>query len=72
MKTTNKNNSEKINSQNSIVYKLTIFAISIIIIQTMFITGSLIFGGVLKESRNNAMATFNEKVNGRKTTWKER
>lgn len=66
MKTTDKNNSEKINSQNSIVYKLTIFAISIIIIQTMFITGSLIFGGVLKESRNNAMATFNEKVNGRK------
>lgn len=51
----------------SIVYKLTAFATVVIILQTFFFTASLMLGGVLKESRNTALRSFDETVSSRKS-----
>ena len=55
------------NKTKSIVFKLTTFAIVIIILQTFFFSASLVLGGVLKESRNNALKSFDETVISRKS-----
>lgn len=54
------------NKQKPIANKLTYFAIIIIVLQTLFISLSLFMGGVLKESKNKALETFNEKVTSRR------
>ena len=51
----------------SIVYKLTAFATAVIILQTFFFTASLVIGGVLKESKSNALNSFDEMVKSRKS-----
>ncbi len=52
--------------KNSIIVKLPAFAVTIIILQSIFILAALIFGGVLKQARLNAYETFQSKVEGRK------
>jgi diguanylate cyclase (GGDEF)-like protein len=52
--------------KNSIIIKLPAFAVSIIIIQSIFILAALIFGGVIKHARLNAYETFQNKVDSRK------
>ena len=52
--------------RNSIVYRLTIFAIIIIVIQSLFLIAVLVNGGVLRQAKLNAYESFSDKVQGRK------
>ena len=53
--------------KNSIVYKMTIFTIIIIVIQSLLLTTALVSGGVLKQAKLNAYESFRDKVKGRKS-----
>jgi hypothetical protein len=50
----------------SIVKRLTVLILGIIIVQTLLIGTVLIFGGVLKQAKENAFQLFHEKVASRK------
>ena len=52
--------------RNSIVYRSTIFAIIIIVIQSLFLIAVLVNGGVLRQAKLNAYECFSDKVQGRK------
>ncbi len=51
--------------RKSIFFKMTSFVIILIVIQSIFLTGMLIAGGVLSQAKQNAFQSFSEKVKGR-------
>ena len=59
---------KKILSQkSSIVYKMTIFTVIIIVIQSLFLITALVSGGVLNQAKLNAYESFRDKVKNRKS-----
>lgn len=52
-------------NKRSIFYRMTSFVIALVFMQSIFFTGMMIFGGVLREAKENAYQTFSEKVKNR-------
>ena len=51
--------------RKSILFKMTGFVVILVIIQTLFLIGFLIFGGVLDQARDNALQSFKVKTQNR-------
>ncbi len=51
--------------KKSVFFKMTSFVIVLIIIQAIFLTGTLIVGGVLSQAQDNAFQSFHDKVQNR-------
>ena len=51
---------------SSLAFKFTVFVIALVIIQSFLLIISLIVGGVLEETEENAFQSFEEKVNFQK------